>query len=187
MRALLLPMLAALPVSCAAPPRPTPQPVPSVMLEAGQQPRPASQTTEILNTLERLRAGGGRQGTAVMPGVTANTLERLRAAQPQNISAQLTEDQRLAIGAHVQQCWELPESDRPADPLAIGIEAVFDETGTVRIASVADADRATLSDPRVRAFAERALYTFRNPSCATLPLPRTELGKVGKLTFRFRP
>jgi hypothetical protein len=44
-----------------------------------------------------------------------------------------------------------------------------------------------LGDPRFRAFAERAIRAVRNPRCASLPIPRSELGKIGTLTFRFRP
>ena len=63
----------------------------------------------------------------------------------------------------------------------------YDESGTSRIAEVGDADRGRMGDPRFRAFAERAIRAVRDPRCASLPIPRNELGKVGILTFRFRP
>jgi hypothetical protein len=44
-----------------------------------------------------------------------------------------------------------------------------------------------MADVRFRAFAERARRAVLDTRCATLPLPSAELGKVGKLTFRFRP
>ena len=38
-------------------------------------------------------------------------------------------------------------------------------------------------------FGEQALIVGVDidPRCASLPIPRTEMGKVGNLTFRFRP
>jgi hypothetical protein len=49
------------------------------------------------------------------------------------------------------------------------------------------ADKIDYSDPRFRAFAERAMRAIRDPRCSALPIPRSELGKIGKLTFRFKP
>jgi hypothetical protein len=44
-----------------------------------------------------------------------------------------------------------------------------------------------MSDPRFRAFAERAIRAIMDVRCASLPLPPNALGKVNVLTFRFRP
>jgi neural Wiskott-Aldrich syndrome protein len=63
----------------------------------------------------------------------------------------------------------------------------YDESGTVRMAEVGPDDRGRLNDPRFRAFAERAMRAVRDPRCASLPIPKSDLGHVGTLTFRFKP
>ena len=62
-----------------------------------------------------------------------------------------------------------------------------DQTGVVREAVVAAQDQGKLSDPLFRAFAERAVRAVLDPACAALPLPRSMLGKINVLTFRFSP
>ena len=52
---------------------------------------------------------------------------------------------------------------------------------------IAGDDIARMSDPRFRAFAERARRAVLDPRCANLPLPNKVLGKVNVLTFRFSP
>ncbi len=44
-----------------------------------------------------------------------------------------------------------------------------------------------MSDPRFRAFAERANRAILDLRCANLPLPNNAFGKVNVLTFRFTP
>ena len=50
-----------------------------------------------------------------------------------------------------------------------------------------DGGVARMSDPRFRAFAERAKRAILDSHCANLPLPNEVLGKVNVLTFRFSP
>jgi hypothetical protein len=44
-----------------------------------------------------------------------------------------------------------------------------------------------MGDPRFRSFAERARRAVLDPRCSALPIPQADIGKVGKLTFRFKP
>ncbi len=113
-----------------------------------------------------LQVGGSRQG---------------------DITASLSPQQTGAIGDRVRECWTKDAGALDIDKLTVQLIVTFDETGTARLAEVGDADRGKMGDPRFRAFAERAMRAVRDPKCANLPIPRNELGKVGVLTFRFRP
>ena len=73
------------------------------------------------------------------------------------------------------------------EKMSAQLVVTFDENGTARISEIGPADQGRMSDPRFRAFAERAARAVLDPRCASLPIPRTELGKRGKLTFRFKP
>ena len=54
-------------------------------------------------------------------------------------------------------------------------------------AIVAADDTGKMSDPRFRAFAERAVRAVLDAQCANLPLPKSLLGRQNTLTFRFSP
>ena len=56
-----------------------------------------------------------------------------------------------------------------------------------RWVEVTGPDEERLSDPGLRAFAERARHAVLDPRCANLPLPPSVMGKGGVLTFRFSP
>ena len=63
-----------------------------------------------------------------------------------------------------------------------------DAQGMARQVDVAPEDTAKLSDPRFRAFAERAVRAVLDPKCAGLPVPQALIGGGrGTLKFRFRP
>lgn len=73
------------------------------------------------------------------------------------------------------------------DKMHAMLTVTTDQTGVVREAVVAAQDQGKLSDPLFRAFAERAVRAVLDPACAALPLPRSMLGKINVLTFRFSP
>ena len=87
----------------------------------------------------------------------------------------------------MRECWTKDAGALDLDSLTVQLIVTFDEQGTARLAEVGDADRGRMGDPRFRAFAERAMRAVRDPRCAALPIPRDQLGKIGKLTFRFKP
>ena len=60
-----------------------------------------------------------------------------------------------------------------------------DANGVARDAEVADAEMPKMVSPVFRAFAERARRAALDPRCATLPLPKTALGKPATVVFVF--
>ncbi len=161
-------------------PSPTAQPNPTT--------NPAPQSQELQNTLEKLRA--------VVKHTQAPTA-RTNPAQggapngggnpTGNDTAALNAEQRGAIGDHVRPCWTTDPGALDLDKMQALLTVTTDPTGVVRMAEVAPADSGRLADPRFRAFAERARRAVMDPSCASLPLPRSMLGKINVLTFRFSP
>jgi hypothetical protein len=119
--------------------------------------------------------------------ILASTLS-MRAYANNDLSM-LSANQRGAIGDHVRECWT---TDRTSNALNTGNERVLltvitDARGIARIAEVAGDDVARVSDPRFRAFAERASRAVLDPRCANLPLPASMMGRINTLTFRFSP
>jgi neural Wiskott-Aldrich syndrome protein len=167
------------------PPPPAP---PSTTQQPNQTKNPAANSQELDNTLEKLRqlvkqtappkakanpkAGGAPNGGGNPLG---------------NDTAALSAAQRGAIGDHVRECWTKDSGALNIDQMAVTLTVTTDTDGTARNAVVAGDDAGRLGDPRFRAFAERAVRAVMDPHCANLPLPQSLLGKVGTLTFRFKP
>lgn len=114
---------------------------------------------------------------------------RLGGSPTGDITAKLTGAQRGAIGDKVRECWTKDEGALDLAKMSVVMTVTLDANGTVRMAEVADSDRGKLGDPRFRAFAERAQRANLDPRCSDLSkeLPKAELGRVARLTFRFRP
>ena len=149
---------------------------------------PAPDSKEVDNTLERLRAMQRQnKPPTARPNPAAATAPTVGGTRDGDITASLNATQSGAIGDHVRECWTKDSGALDIDKQSVQLVVTFDETGTARIADVGDADRGRLSDPRFRAFAERAMRAVRDPRCANLPIPKTDLGKRGTLTFRFKP
>jgi len=104
-----------------------------------------------------------------------------------NDTAALSAAQRGAIGDHVRECWTKDAGALDIDKQQVMLTVTTDATGVARRAEVAGSDVGRLSDPRFRAFAERAIRAIMDVRCANLPLPQTALGRVNVLTFRFTP
>jgi len=104
-----------------------------------------------------------------------------------NDTAALSADQRGAIGDHVRECWTKDAGALDIDKQRVLLTVTTDASGVARKAEVAGDDIGRMSDPRFRAFAERARRAILDPHCANLPLPNTDLGRVGVFTFRFSP
>jgi hypothetical protein len=101
----------------------------------------------------------------------------------------LSSSQIGAIGAHVRDCWSYDSGALGADKFVVRMRVTTDETGTARIADIAGEDAGRMSDPRFRAFAERARRAVLDPHCANLEklLPASMLGQRRVLDFRFSP
>jgi hypothetical protein len=104
-----------------------------------------------------------------------------------NDTAALTADQRGAIGDHVRECWTKDAGALGIDKQRVMLTVTTDANGVVHQAEIAGDDIGRMSDPRFRAFAERARRAILDPRCANLPLPNNVLGRVNVLTFRFSP
>ena len=164
-------------------------PPPSRTSQPNPTTNPSPDSRELNNTLERLRAAQRQtQPPRARPNPDAARAPTTGGSRNGDITASLTTAQQGAIGDRVRECWTKDAGALEIERLSVQLIVTYDETGTVRIAEVGDDDRGRVSaDPRFRAFAERAVRAVRDPRCAALPLPRTEIGRVGKLTFRFRP
>ena len=104
-----------------------------------------------------------------------------------NDTEALSAAQRGEIGAHVRECWTKDSGAVGLDKMSVMLNVVTDASGTARVATVGDEDKAKLSDPVFQAFAERAVRAVMDVRCANLPLPRQMLGRVNDLKFRFSP
>ncbi len=149
---------------------------------------PATNSSSVENTLEKLR-----QQLAQTQPPKARSNPRA-GGQPNgggnpsaNDTAALSADQRGAIGAHVRECWTKDAGALDIDKQRVLLTVTTDPDGIARKAEVAGADIGRMSDPRFRAFAERARRAILDPQCANLPLPNHVLGKINVLTFRFSP
>jgi hypothetical protein len=148
----------------------------------------APNSDSVDNTLEKLR-----QMLAQKEPPKARANPRAGGApngggNPQgNDTAALSADQRGAIGDKVRECWTKDAGALDVDKQQVLLTVTTDPAGVVRKAEIAGDDIERLSDPRFRAFAERARRAVLDPRCANLPLPNNVLGKINVLTFRFRP
>jgi len=109
-----------------------------------------------------------------------------------DITATLSAEQRGAIGDRVRECWTKDAGALDVDKMQVMLTVTIDPAdGTARAAEVADQDRGKVSgDPRLRAFAERAVRAVLDPRCGNNLVPKDKLvvdGVPNKLTFRFRP
>jgi hypothetical protein len=170
------------------PPVPPPPAPPSATSQPNATKNPAPNSNSVENTLEKLRQQFAQNQP---PKARANPQS---GGQPNgggnplgNDTAALTTDQRGAIGDHVRECWTKDPGALDIDKQRVLLTVTTDANGVARMAEVAGDDVGRMSDPRFRAFAERAIRAIRDPRCADLPLPNNVLGRVNVLTFRFSP
>jgi hypothetical protein len=117
----------------------------------------------------------------------ASDMPQAGGALTGDVTAQLSAEQRGAIGDKVRECWTKDTGSLDLDKMSVQLIVTTDEAGVAHIAVVGEEDRARMSDPRFRKFAERAIHAVLDAKCAALPLPKDHLGRVNELTFRFRP
>jgi hypothetical protein len=104
-----------------------------------------------------------------------------------DITDELSAGQRADIGDKVRECWTKDPGALDGDKMSVQITVLLDANGIVRDAKVGPNDVARMSDPRFRAFAERAARTPLAARCANLPVPKDRLGALTTLTFLFVP
>lgn len=149
---------------------------------------PAPNSDSVENTLERLRqlAKQSKPPTA-RPNPRAGGAPNSGGNPLGNDTAALSAAQRGAIGEHVRECWTKDAGALDLEKMRVMLTVTTDGAGTARQAVVAPEDQGKLSDPRFRAFAERAIRAVMDVRCANLPLPKTMMGRNAVLTFRFSP
>jgi hypothetical protein len=169
-----------------------PPPVPAAP-SSTSQPNPtknaAPESDALDNTLEKLRA---LQKQTKPPTARANPAQggapKAGGLPNANLTEQLSAEQRGAVGDKVRECWTKDAGALDLEKMQVYLTVTTDAEGVARKAEVADPDRARAeTDPRFRAFAERAVRAVLSARCAALPLPKEKLGAVNELTFRFRP
>jgi outer membrane biosynthesis protein TonB len=171
------------------PPRvPAPPSPPSTTSQPNPTKNPAPDSTAVDNTLARLRQ---QLAQSAPPKARPNPQS---GGQPNSggnpngdITATLTASERGAIGEHVRECWTKDAGALDIEKQHVLLTVTIDASGMARLAEIAGEDIGRMGDPRFRAFAERARRAVLDSRCANLPLPGKDLGKVGKLTFRFSP
>ncbi len=152
----------------------SPRAVLAVVLLAGCTPPPEpSPAAALETTLERLRSQQLPARPAGLP-------------TPPFADARLGEEAARALREAMQPCAPKPAGGW-GDVGAVQIVATYDAGGLVRFAEPAEEDRARLDDPGFRSFAVRAARGMMDRRCARLRLPANEIGRPGRVTFRFRP
>jgi outer membrane biosynthesis protein TonB len=170
------------------PPPAPPPPTPTQNSQPNPTKNPAPESTELQNTLEKLRALQKQTQPPKAPANPSRGGTPKGGGNPQgNDTAALSADQRGAIGDAVRRCWTYDPGAKDVDQMRVLLTVTTDENGTARLAQVAPDDQGKLGNPVFRAFAERAIRAVLSPTCANLPLPRTSLGRTNVLTFRFSP
>src|SRR5271166_296565 len=170
----------------APPPPPQARPAPN------NQPRPTTNTapesTELLATLEKLRALQRETRPRVARANPPQGGAPNAGGSPQGDStSRLSSAEAGAIGSEVRRCWTYDAGARDVMTFQVLLKVTVDETGVARVADVAPEDQGRLSNPTFYAFARRAIDAVLDPRCANLPLPHTMAGQVQQFTFRFRP
>jgi hypothetical protein len=150
---------------------------------------PAPDSKAVENTLEKLRQQLAQTAPPkARPNPQAGGQPRGGGNPQGNDTAALSADQRGAIGDHVRECWTKDAGALDIDKQRVMLTVTTDAAGVARMAVPAGDDVARMaSDPRFRAFAERAIRAIMDPRCANLPLPNNVLGKINVLTFQFSP
>jgi hypothetical protein len=178
----------ALPLPLPPPPVPPPPAPPSHTSQPNPTKNAVAESTELNNTLEKLRA---LQRQKEAPKARYNPPRGgapNSGGSPQgDITMQLSAQQRGLIGEKVRECWTKDAGALDLENMSVILAVKTRPGGIVFQADVGQEDQARMSDPRFRAFAERAIRAVMDPRCATLPLPKDKLAQVNELTFRFRP
>ncbi len=147
---------------------------------------------ELENTLEKFRAAQRQsQPPTAKPNPPHGGAPQTGGNPKGDITASLSQAQRGAIGDKVRECWTKDAGALDADKMQVMVTATLDGTGTVRIVEPADEEKSRVaSDPRMRAFFERARRAILDPRCGRELVAKEKLTSTdgpNKLTFRFRP
>jgi hypothetical protein len=161
---------------------------PSTTAQPNITKNPAPDSTSLNNSLERLRSLQQQQKPpTAKPNPKAGGAPSAGGNPKGDITATLSQQQMGAIGERVRECWTKDPGALDLEKMSAYMTVQVDASGTVRRAGPAEEEQSRMSDPRFRAFVERAQRALLSTQCATLPLPKDKLGAPQTLTFRFRP
>jgi hypothetical protein len=170
------------------PPVPPPPAPPSKTAQPNETKTATPDSKEIQNALDRARALQSQQKPpTAKPNPDASRAPVFGGKIAGDMTGRLSEAQRGAIGERVRECWTKDAGALDIEKRSVQLLVSVDATGTARLAEIGPDDTGKIGDPGFRAFYERARRAVLDPRCAKLPLPNSELGKDGKLLFRFRP
>lgn len=170
------------------PPDKPPPAKPSQTAQPNVTRNTAPDSAELAATLLRLRQQQRQpEPPRAQPNPRAGGQPNSGGNPISNDTDALSAARRAAIGAHVRECWTKDPGAIDLEGMSVVLTVVTDGNGTARMVSVGAGDRGKLADPVFRAFTERAVRAVMDVRCATLPLPRSLLGRNNDLTFRFRP
>jgi len=171
-------------------PEPTKEkPLDTVTHQPNHTKNPAVDTRSLDNTLEKLLADQKQ----VVPPTHKYNPDRAGARNAGgqthgNLTGSLTEGQRRTIGDEVRRCYSEDTAAKDYATYTAKMTVTVDEQGVVREVQLSPSDLARASsDEAFRAFAERAEHAVLSAECARLPIPPALQGRVGTLTFTFRP
>ncbi len=173
------------------PPVPPPPAPPSNTAQPNPTNNPAPDSREVNNTLERLRAlQRQNQPPTAKPNPQQGGAPQTGGNLKGDITANLSQAQRGAIGEKVRECWTKDPGALDGDKMQVMVTVTLDSTGTARIVEPADEEKARVqSDVRLRSFFERARRAILDPKCGRELVTKEKLASdsPSKLTFRFRP
>jgi hypothetical protein len=132
-------------------------------------------------------AGQTAANPLMVPTAPDKTLGKRRGESTPTRIEDVSPDQRASIADYVRECWTTDAGSLDIDKNRVLLKVTTDASGLTSKAEVAGDDVSRLSDPRFRAFAQRAIRAVTDPHCADLPLPNDILGRVDVLTFWFSP
>lgn len=151
-----------------------------------KNPTPDSRETE--NTLERLRAlQRQNQPPTARPNPQQGGAPQTGGNPKGDITASLNVGQQGAIADQLRDGWTIDASGLGVDKMSVVLTLTLDTTGAIREAKVNPEDQAKMSDPRYRAFAERAVRAALSPKVGVLKMPKDKLFNGATLQIRFRP
>ncbi|HYZ32942.1 MAG TPA: hypothetical protein VE684_11760, partial [Crenalkalicoccus sp.] len=166
--------------------RPTPTPAPphnSTTDQPNPTRDPAPDSRALENTLERLRA----LQPQVRPPTTAYNPPRGGAIGGGSLTgvdnARLSAAQRGAIGDRIRECWTKDAGALRIEEQSARLLITTDAGGVVRDAQILQVGPGFVG----RAFAERARRAALDAQCNPLPLPRQMLGSVHTFEITFKP
>jgi hypothetical protein len=177
------------PIKRPPPPKPVPG-QPSQTSQPNVTKNPAPDSTALDNTLEKLRSMLAQtQPPKHRYNPPQGGAPKLGSALNGDITAQLTGEQRGAIGDQVRECWTKDAGALELEKMSVVLIVTVDASGIARDAAIGPESQGRMGDPRFAAFAARAVRAPLEARCSDFSkmIPAHALGRIDRLKFLFRP